>query len=329
MALAGFNKWNPSGESRAILHDALRVFDMYRDHLPLTGRQVFYVMAGQFGYPKHDQFANKLYGILGRARRAGQLPFTHLRDGGGQSWVPLTYADEEAFWGMVEDNLEHYSRNRQDGQDQFIELFCEAPGMMPQLQRIAGRYSIPVYGTRGYTGLSVIGDITRRALMRNAPTTILQIGDLDPSGVGIFETLRDDVQMFVAQAVQALMTYREKDDDGLRRLVRNLGVSNERIDEIAFELPDRSMPSIAAERIVLTWDQVEEHGLETAPPNPRDSRTKNWPYPDSAQAEAMPPDVLAETVTDEIEARLDMDRYREEVALEEGDTDAIQERLER
>lgn len=331
MAISGFKSWKPTGESRAILHDALQVFDMYKEHLPLTGRQVFYVMAGQLGWPKNDAFANRLYSVLGRARRAGWLPFTHLRDGGGQNWVPLTYADENAFWTHVENEAKHYVRKRQTGQEQFIELFCEAPGMMPQLQRVAGRYSIPVYGTRGYTGLSVVSEVARRALMRDVPTTILQIGDLDPSGVGIFETLRDDVEAFVNQAVGGLLGAAKKDDTHQERMINfvcNLGVTADRCWEILRGDEDTT-PAIAAERIILTWDQVEEHGLETAPPNPRDSRSKNWPYPDSAQAEAMPPDILAQTVTDEIESRLDMDRYHEEVDKEQADEDAIWERLER
>jgi hypothetical protein len=203
------------------------------------------------------------------------------------------------------------------------------------LQRIAGRYSIPVYGTRGYTGLSVVSEVARRALMRNVPTTILQIGDLDPSGVGIFETLRDDVEAFVADATRWLIEVRdesEEEQNSVVRLVHNLGVPTKRCFDIMTGVAEHDggmLPAVTAERIVLTWEQVEEHGLETAPPNPRDSRSKNWPYPDSAQAEAMPPDILAQTVTDEIELRLDMDRYYEEVDAEQADETAIRERLDR
>lgn len=322
MALTGFNTWKPTGESALLLRDALAVFEEYRNYLPLTGRQVFYRLVGAYGYEKSDRFANKLYGVLGRARRAGMLPFTHLRDGGGQKAVPQTYEDEMGFWMAVRNSFDHYSRDRQAGQPVFVELFCEAPGMMPQLQRIAFDYSIPVYGTRGFTGLSVVGDIARRALNRDVPTVILQVGDLDPSGVSIFESLAADVKDFVNQAGMALITGR--DENGV--LCQKLGVSEERITDL-LRHASPSQFKVEAQRIALTWEQVEEHGLETAPPSSKDSRSVNWPYDATAQAEALPPDLLAQIVRDAIEETLDMDRYQEELDAEAEDREAIEERL--
>ncbi len=327
MALAGFVTWNPTGESETILNDALYVFQEYEDYLPLTGRQVFYRLVGAHGYPKDDKFANKLYGVLGRARRAGMLPFTHLRDGGGSQQVPLTYADEEAFWTKVDNDLLHFSRQRQRGQEVYVELFCEAPGMMPQLVRAAFPYSVPVYGTRGYTGLSVVGEVARRALQRDLPTTILQVGDLDPSGVGIFDTLAADVEAFVRQAVGVAVR------KGNTILGERLGVSKERMDAIvsgeAGSGRHSMLPAVACERIALTWDQVDEYELPTAPPSSKDSRSKNWPYDETAQAEALPPDILQKIVRESIEAQFDMAVYYAECDLEAADREAIQERLDR
>lgn len=319
MALAGFAPWKPGRESVALYEDAMRVFKEYEDYLPMTGRQVFYRLVATYGYEKSDRLANQLYNVLGRARRAGWLPFTHLRDGGGQNVVPLTYADEGGFWDSVEDNFEHYNRNRQAGQEVFVELFCEAPGMIPQLQRVSFDYSVPVYGTRGYTGLSVIGEVARRALMRDVPTTILQVGDLDPSGVGIFDTLAADVRTFVHQGVQACKL------PDAHRLAAGLGLPQKRIDELA---ETDTPPGLEAERIALTWEQVREHDLPTAPPSAKDSRTKSWGYDETAQAEALPPDLLAQIVRDAIEEQLDLDVYRAEVGRERADREAIREKLD-
>lgn len=319
MALAGFNGWKPSQFSARLLRDALAVFDEYEDYLPLTGRQVFYRLVAAYGYEKSDALADQLYNVLGRARRTGWLPFTHLRDGGGQKAIPQDFADEPAFWGSVREDFDHYVRERQKGQPTFVELFCEAPGMMPQLQRVAFDYGVPVYGTRGYTGLSVVGDVARRALMRDVPTTILQVGDLDPSGVGIFETLAADVQTFVTQGVEACRM-----PDAMK-LALNLGVPEERCEELA-RMTDP--PALTASRIALTWDQVEDHGLPTAPPSRKDSRTKNWPYAETAQAEALPPDLLASIVRTEIEQRFWLDVYKEEVDRERADRERIGAKLD-
>ncbi len=194
--------------------------------------------------------------------------------------------------------------------------------MLPQLVRAAFPYSVPVHGTRGYTGLSVVGEVARRALERDIPTTILQVGDLDPSGVGIFETLAADIKAFSYQAVQAIITGR--DEHGV--LAQRLGVSTKQVLRIA---EGHARPAIECERIALTWDQVDEHNLPTAPPSQKDSRTKNWPYDDTAQAEALPPDILQEIVRDSIEQNLDMDVYEAEAALERADRKSIQDRIDR
>lgn len=324
MALAGFNPWKPNEESLWILDKVEQVFEEYKDHLPLTGRQVFYRLVGAYGYDKSERAANKLYNVLGRARRCGWLSFDKLRDGGGQNATPQTYADDVAFWRKVDKDLFHFSRDRQAGQDLYVELFCEAPGMMPQLQRVAFQYSIAVYGTRGFTGLSVIHQTSLRALKRDVPTVILQVGDLDPSGVGIFDTLAADVKAFTAQVVSNC-----KPDRGAHHatLARRFGLSEDRITEISEARAGNGgsmrLPNVQAHRIALTWDQVEEHDLPTAPPSSKDSRSVNWPYPDTAQAEALPPDLLASIVRDSIENVLDMDRYDEEVAAEQADVESI------
>jgi hypothetical protein len=320
MALRGFDTWRPTEESAAILAAVNQVFRDYRQHLPLTGRQVFYRLVGAYGYLKSEAAANKLYGILGRARRSGMIDFEMLRDGGGQVQLPQTFADESAFWAGVRDDFDHYSRDRQRGQPLYVELFCEAPGMMPQLVRAAFPYSVPVYGTRGFTGLSVIQQIAKRALMRDVSTVILQVGDLDPSGVSIFESMTEDAAAFVRQAGMGLI----RGTDGV--LCGKLGVPRDRIAALREGAFPRQF-DLAARRIAITWEQVQEHDLPTAPPSSKDSRSRNWPYPATAQAEALPPDLLARIVQDSIEDTLDIGRYHEELDAEAEDRTAIEERL--
>jgi len=121
--------------------------------------------------------------------------------------------------------------------------------------------------------VTAIHDIARRIVLRNRqedrPTVLLHFGDYDPSGESIFDTIRDDAGLFVAQY--------SGDWDLMR-----------------------------PERIALTGDQVDEYSLETAPPKLSDSRSANW-YGETAQLEAMPPDLLAEVVREAIESRMDLD----------------------
>ena len=108
-------------------------------------------LVGAYSYDKTEQAYARLCEHLVRARRAQMIPFDAIRDDGTVELVPQTFDGPADFWAGVRDDLKHYSRNRQAGQAQRIELWCEAAGMAPQLQRVAFPYSVPVYSTGGFS----------------------------------------------------------------------------------------------------------------------------------------------------------------------------------
>ena len=101
-------------------------------------------------------------------------------------------------------------------------------------------------------------------------TLILHLGDLDPSGVSIYDSMREDVLAFVATDVP------HKDPDGVA----------------------------VFERIALTPEQVGKYGLTTYPPKPTDLRSGRWSG-ETCQLEALPPDTLAFEVDAAIMRHLD------------------------
>jgi hypothetical protein len=56
--------------------------------------------------------------------------------------------------------------------------------------------------------------------------------------------------------------------------------------------------------VAVTPDQIGELGLETAPPKGTDNRAFTG---ETCQAEAIPPDVLADILTEAVESRIDDD----------------------
>lgn len=64
------------------------------------------------------------------------------------------------------------------------------------------------------------------------------------------------------------------------------------------------------ERVALTEDQVDDMGIPTAPPKKTDSRSKNWDG-DTAQLEAIPPDVLSQMAIDAVTSTIDLDTHQE------------------
>lgn len=194
--------------------------------------------------------------------------------------------------------------------------------MVPQLQRVAFPFSIPVYSTGGFSSVTVTWEIAKRALLRRVPTVFLHCGDFDPSGESIFEAMAQDARMFVGQ-----VEYAAKQGDEIANAVglgAAMGLEREQVMEIVHG--DRS-PELRPRRVALTEDQVFEHDLPTAPPKKSDTRSRNW-VGETCQLEAMPPELLASTVRDAILGEIDVELYEEEREREAADRDRIQAGIE-
>ena len=283
----GYANWTPDENSRAVLAAVLEVIQEYRQYLPLTARQIFYRLVGAYNYPKTEQAYKRLTNKLVRARRAKIIPFDVIRDDGTVQYGATDFYGMAHFWDSIGDDAEKYQRQRQEGQDQFIEVWCEAAGMAPQLSRVTREYGIDVYSTGGFSSVTVTYEVSRRVIEREVPTIFLHVGDFDPSGQSIYESMEEDIWSFVAA---------DKDPMWFRGL-----------------------------RVALTEEQVNEHGIETAPPKLSDSRSKNW-IGETAQAEAMPPDLLAKTLENAIRGEMDislMETLKEQ--MENPERDRLQE----
>jgi hypothetical protein len=84
--------------------------------------------------------------------------------------------------------------DRQEGQPKRLILYCEAAGMVPQVERVANEYGIPVISSGGFDSLTekhALGEEYNDA-------EVLHIGDLDPHGIHIFIALAEDVSAFAS-----------------------------------------------------------------------------------------------------------------------------------
>jgi hypothetical protein len=259
----------------------------YHDHLPLTVRQVFYRLVGVYNYPKTENFYKSLQRAIALARRAQWIDFDDIRDDGTQVRAPHSFSGVDAFYRNIASLVGGYRKNLMTMQDTHLEIWCEASGMLPQLGRVASPFCIPCLSGSGYNSLTEIKDVADRIRASGKDkAVILHLGDLDPSGTNIFESLADDVTAFV-----------NADSDG----------------EIEVEF----------RRVALTAEQVKEHALPTAPPKSEDSRSKNWKHKETCQLEAMPPNQIANLLRAAIEEIIDMDLLEEAKRQERKERNAI------
>jgi hypothetical protein len=282
----GYADWRPQEKTRRLLEQVDEVLDEYAGQLPLTIRQIFYRLVGAFGYPKNENAYERLADKLVRARRARLVEFDAIRDDGIVTVRQRAYRGVEDFHDATGRRIRAYRRDRQEGQPVRLELWCEAAGMLHQLQRVAGKYSVPVCSNSGFASLTANRALADRALKRVVPTVMLHVGDYDPSGESILEAMAEDAAAFV-----------EAD----RQLV-----------------PQR----VEARRVALTAAQVAQHNLPTAPPKASDSRSQRWQAEGkggTCQIEALPPNDLAGIVEAAIRDALDLKRYEQVLERERQD----------
>jgi hypothetical protein len=277
----GYCDWRPQAKTRALLDQVQQVLTEYQDYVPLTVRQIFYRLVGGFGYEKTERAYERLAEALVRARRAWLIPFDHIRDDGVVVYPVEWYRDVEAFHETTAQRAREYRRDRQHGQSHTLELWTEAAGMAPQLSLVAHEYSIEVYSSGGFSSLTAVRAIVDRAV-RQSSTVLLHVGDFDPSGESIFESVAADAVAFFEQD----------------KILAN--------QELVFE------------RVALTAEQVAIHGLPTSPAKSSDSRSKSW-VGETCQLEALAPDQLAGIVESSIAAWIDVDVYVEHLERENAD----------
>ena len=139
----GYADWRPQPRTRVLLAQVAEILAEYRDHLPLTVRQVFYRLVAAHGYEKTERGYQRLCEHLVRARRARMIPFEHIRDDGVITISMDWFGSPEDFWDDAGRRARQYRRDRQAGQPRRLELWCEGAGMAPQLARVADEFSVP------------------------------------------------------------------------------------------------------------------------------------------------------------------------------------------
>ncbi len=239
----GFIKWHPRRGTRELLDAVASILDEYRDHLPLTIRQVFYRLVATCGYEKTERAYQRLCETLNKARRARLISFDAIRDDGFKRLAGNWWPGIEEFKRAVSDAATRYQIDRQAGQSRRLVVWCEAAGMAPQLQAVCDPYTIPVYSSGGFDSVTAKYQIARDFADLGA-VTVLHIGDHDPSGVHVFGSLDEDVKAFL------------KEMGGHAEFIR-LAVLPEHIE--AFGLP--TAPPKATDRRNFSGETVQAEAL--------------------------------------------------------------------
>ncbi len=177
--------------------DVQKVLEERRNYWPMTPRQVLYVLTA-YGWSKKI-YNGLLIPVLAKMRRAKMIPWEALTDAGISDAEPRHYESVPSYISEVRQHAESFTLDRQVGQDVYIEVHCEAEGMVQQVYGWTYPYSVGVHSSGGQQSLPYKRALVDRVCGRDVPTLVLYMGDRDKRGDIIFENVRDDVTAFVEE----------------------------------------------------------------------------------------------------------------------------------
>lgn len=187
--------WKPKSE-RYQLVCAVQAIIGNSTILPLTLRQIFYMLVTGIGYDKTEKAYKRLCEAMNIARRAQVIRMEDIRDDGLTENHSPGWADRDEFLSFVKSHASHFTLDRQENQPIKTFVWCEAGGMVPQLADAVDKWHVPVLSSGGFDSVTTKHNFAER-ISKFAGVMILHLGDHDPSGVHMFGSLDEDLTAFV------------------------------------------------------------------------------------------------------------------------------------
>jgi len=254
----------------------------------LTLRQLYYQPVSHDIIPNNPKEYAKLGNILVKGRMAGIVDWDAIED---RIRVPHLPYYVEDIPDAINDTIRAYRLDRQKGQPNYIEVWCEKDALSNVLKRVTNKYHVRLMVNRGYSSCTAMHDAYQRyanaSKYNDQELKLIYLGDHDPSGL---DMIRD-------------ITEREEE----------FGIS---IDVI---------------HIALTRQQITRYNPPPNPAKITDPRAgwyiskhggTSW------EVDALEPKVLNKLLTKAIEDLMDMDLYQEQLDQEEVDKEKMQDFME-
>ena len=276
-----------------------KILDEKKRFLPLTGRQIHYLLLNDpplrdaskkkpLRYGNNPGSSKALSKLLTDARVSAQIPMTSIADPTRPLCIWKSWQSPGPFIGKECDGfLLGYFRNLQMTQPVHLEVVAEKMTVQKLLEPVVWPFRIPLTVGRGYCSMEPRAKMLNRFRASGKPRMIvLLISDADPDGESIAET-------FV----------RSMRDD--------------------FDLGD----DVTGIKIALTVAEAKARGF---PGIPLKSKSKQAPeyrrrHGDLAwELEALEPEELQEKVRDAIRGQLDIEAFNRELEQERRDRAELQ-----
>lgn len=342
--------WDTDKET-VIQHIVYIVNEYRKQGYVLTLRQLHYQLVTQNWIVNHDTAYKKLSSILDDCRYGGIIDWDAIEDRGRIPWIPYSV---NGIKHALEDTVDQYRLNRQEGQSNTVELWTEKDALSGIFKRVTSKYHIQLVVNKGYTSSSAAYNAYERiigALKEGRRFTILYFGDHDPSGLDMIRDIRDRLILFLTKGNQtevfrkSFEKWKDKFGYGPMDLYQTGYISEKTLDRLGdsehncfYDALDEYEAAfykwyLESEKffqiipIGLTMQQIKKHKL---PPNPTkltDPRAVGYIKEFGRicwEVDALKPQTLTEIVEKNIQEQIDISIFDKVVKREKGQIAKLQ-----
>lgn len=335
-----------------IIENIIEIVERYEaDGYKLTLRQLYYQLVSADVIPNNDKVYKRLGGILDDCRFSGKIDWDAIEDRGRVPY--LTYYNENVQ-DAIESAARHFRLDRQEGQENVVEIWCEKDALSGILKRPAYKYHVRMVVNKGYSSSTAMYEAYQRFTgyyNEGKRVTILYFGDHDPSGIDMIRDIKERLTFMLcmgdfagkynlrwARKLPIEFTDDEKNTIFIKR-TRNGDTEEEAKVEVLLnrylheeaykyilegestEILKKTLiaSNLTVKAVALTQEQIKQYN---PPPNPAkidDPRAKDYISKFgniSWEVDALTPQIITQIIEDAIIQEIDMDMFNERMEYE-------------
>lgn len=274
------------------------IFDIVEKHRPCTNRQVYYraVVAGLVGkdvkksrknetrvtnalsYMREEYVNHAVSSGTGlkfsasACRRLGIMPFEWVTDDTRTRFQSRQHSDRDEALRLLHAG---YRRDLWQTQPRHVEVWCESSSIAGVLLETTDEYGVALLPCRGQAGKRYVWDSARAYARMGRPITCLYVGDFDPAGLDIGNSVRERLLRYMC-GVDVDFEF------------RRIGITASQVSELG--LPGHGLnPNTHKSQLARFHDECDKHGLSH----------------EAVEAEAMDPTTMRTLVADAIDEYID------------------------
>lgn len=261
-----------------MIERALVIIDEYEQlGFRLTLRQLYYQFVSRNWLANKQSEYKRLGSLMTDARLAGIVDWNAIEDRARNLQTFPSWNDPASIVGVCSDA---FALDLWKSQPNYIEVWVEKEALIGVLARPCGKWRVNHFACKGYTSASEMWDggwnRLRGKKREGKDTTIIHLGDHDPSGIDMTRDIQDRINLFAGGSVEIL------------RIALNM-------DQVEEYNPPPNPAKMTDSRFEGYVDRFGE---------------ESW------ELDALPPNTIADLIEKEILERLDLELWEREMQEE-------------